>query len=1348
MNTAPSFTQFSNALSVQATPLRGEVHREFQREETLADIFHATVAAQPHKTAIIEGGTRLSYLEVDRLSDQIATALISRGVGAGDVVGLFMPRGADLLVSQIAITKTGAAWLPFDAETPADRISTCLADAQAKGLLVNDVLAPRVAQLDGVVWSISDAQFPALAQTQVHKVRDHSPDHFAYLIYTSGSTGKPKGIAITHRNICHYLRAANHVYGITSDDVMFQGCSAAFDLSMEEIWIPYLVGATLWVATPDVIADTEHLPGRLAQAGISVIDTVPTLLSMCGEDIPSLRVVIVGGEACPNGIVDRFTKNGCRLFNSYGPTEATVVATIAELKSGMPVTIGKPIPNYTAYVVDEHLKPVASGTQGELLIGGPGVASGYLGRPELTSEKFIANPFCGDTTDPVLYRSGDAVSVGADGNILFHGRIDDQIKIRGFRVELGEIEAAIADDPAVEHAAVVLRQDDGIERLVAFVMLRRNAALDVSSLREVLRKRLPPYMVPNAFEVIEAVPRLSSGKVDRKALKQIPLQITGQAEESDVARNDVEAVLIQAAKEIFPGQAIKLDADFFTEMGGHSMLAAQFISKVRQHPLGALITLQDMYSSRTLTKIGEILIERGALDAANASADTPSRAPSRRRFWCGVAQALTLPFILVLHAAPWMAIFIAYTIISPDENSLFGDLSFVFVAFMLVTLFNYMFVPLAKLAILPKTKPGVYPLWGTYFYRIWLVQRLTNLVHLKWMHGTPVLRFYLRLLGAKVGKDALISEIYAGAYDLVTIGDHAALGTQTVIANTRAVGDKYIVGPVHIGNDVVIGNSAVIEDNVTIGDGTELADLSSVVAGTTLPSYELWSGSPCKKVRDIDPGELPMPADAGKVMRFAQTAFYTTLLIALPPISILPVVPAFRVMEWFDTYVNPLMGGINYMWYLPVIAMPAAASMVFLTCLLVAAIRWIVLPRLKPGRYSVFGGTYLRKWIVTLSTDLMIDAITSITATIFMPAWYRLMGAKIGRGTEISTNFAGRYDLIELGDGNFIADEVRLGDENLSRNWMTLGPVKTGDKVFIGNSAVVPMNYNINSGALIGVKSRPPEGGEVKASETWFGSPPIKLPVRQRFSATDATTFKPSRWIVIRRALFEAFNISLPITVFITLATYGMEMLDEPISEGSWTEAITMSMLVVLAIDLCQVLIPAACKWIAMGVYRPTIQPMWSWWALRTEAVAVMFGGMAGSVIEHLNGTPMMAFALRLFGTKIGKGSFIDYHDLTEFDCVEIGDYVNINAFACLQTHLYEDRLMKVGRIRIGNDVTIGAGSTVLYDTRVGDGAIVGPLTLVMKGEELPKRSAWVGAPAQPMRNAAPAAPALVPMAA
>ncbi|HYF56930.1 MAG TPA: amino acid adenylation domain-containing protein, partial [Salinarimonas sp.] len=554
------------------TRLVGERRDDLLRDEVLPEIFAATVARRPDHPALVFGFETFSYRAVEERADAVARGLVARGIGPGDVVGLWLPRGAELLIAQIAITRTGAAWLPFDADAPADRIAVCLEDADAKGLLTAEALVGKVAGLGRPVLTSAGLATPGAPLPA--RAPGLTPDHPAYMIYTSGSTGTPKGIVVSHRNICHFLRSANAVYGFHEDDVVFQGASVAFDLSMEEIWVPYLVGATLFVATPAMMGDAERLPELIAGAGVTVLDTVPTLLAMITRDMPGVRLVLLGGEALPQPLVERWATGGRRLFNTYGPTEATVVATVAEMRPGDRVTIGKPIPNYTAYIVDEALNPVPPGAQGELLIGGPGVAQGYLKRPELTADKFIPNPFASDGRDPILYRSGDAVSLDEAGNIVFHGRIDDQVKIRGFRVELGEIEAKLARQPGVGQAAVVLRQDEGIDRLVAF-LVPGGGGLDKSRLRRDLREQLPPYMVPNHFEVVDTLPRLSSGKVDRKSLKAVTLAVGDPGDVQEMPANETEAALLVAAKRVFGNQAIPFEADFFTELGGHSLLAAR-----------------------------------------------------------------------------------------------------------------------------------------------------------------------------------------------------------------------------------------------------------------------------------------------------------------------------------------------------------------------------------------------------------------------------------------------------------------------------------------------------------------------------------------------------------------------------------------------------------------------------------------------------------------------------------------------------------------------------------------------------------------------------------------------------
>jgi non-ribosomal peptide synthetase-like protein len=1318
-----------------AAMLRGPVRADLIRDEVLSEIFAATVAERGQHTAIVFAGRRYSYAEVDHESDALARGLVRLGIGPGDVVGLWMERGAELLIAQIAITKTGAAWLPFDTDAPADRIAVCLEDCGARGLLTSEALSPRAPRTRPV---LTPPQLRDASDTRPLDPRAAglTPGHPAYMIYTSGSTGVPKGIVITQGNICHFLRSANDVYGFRSDDIVFQGASVAFDLSMEEIWIPLMVGATLFVATPALMGDVERLPDLLEEAGVTVIDTVPTLLSMIARDVSGLRLILLGGEALPAPLLARWAKPGRRLFNTYGPTEATVVATVAELNAGDPVTIGRPIPNYTAYVVGEDGRLCPPGVQGELLIGGPGVAQGYLARPELTADKFIPNPFGGDGRDPVLYRSGDAVSLTEDGNLAFHGRIDDQVKIRGFRVELGEIEARLANMPGVAQAAVVLRSEEGIERLVAFLVPERDAPPETRDLRSRLRKEVPAYMVPDHFESAFELPRLSSGKVDRKRLKALPIAYGDAGGEQEIPGNETEAALLVAAKRILGERPLALDGDFFTDLGGHSLLAARFVSVVREEPALASLTMQDVYKHRSLRAIANVLLARsGGIGSAPVQRDLSFEPPPfRRRFLCGLAQAVALPFVLGLVTLQWLGLFMASVFLVQGEVGFFGEMAILLGVYTVINLGTKTLIVGLKWAIIGRTKPGRYPLWGVYYFRLWLVQRLLQVVTLKFLQGSPLMRVYLRLLGAKVGRDAIISEFESGAIDLLTIGDGASIGSKCRLATFEVVGNEVIVGPIEIGPDAYTGNSCVLGPGSKLEQGAELSDLTNIPAGRVVGAYEHWDGSPARKVGMVDVASLPPQSEAGPGRRALQGALYAVAYVVILMLGLVPIFPAFYVLYNLNTFFTGV-NDYNVSWSaLPMYTWPTAFVLVLASVVIIIAVRWIVLPRVREGTFSIHSWFYMRKWIVGLATEVTLETLNSLYATIYMRYWYRLMGAKIGKGSEISSNLAGRYDLVDIGQNNFLGDEVIFGDEEVRRGWMTLKRVKTGDRVFVGNDAVIAGGADLADGTLIGVKSKLPDSLKTGPNETWFGTPAMSVPSRQMVDMGAVWTYAPPKIYVIRRAIFEGLHTSLPTAVFITFGYMTADLMADPIDTGSWGTAIGIFFAAGVVIALIMVAISAAIKWLLMGVYKPVMKPMWSWWAMRTEAVAVLYGGLVGKAsLEFMRGTPFLPWLLRVYGAKIGKGVYLDCTDFTEFDCVKIGDFCVFNDHAVLQTHLYEDRIMKVGTIELGRGVSVGSNTTVLYDTKVGDYAQLGPLTIVMRGESIPGHSEWGGAPAVPV---------------
>ncbi len=1311
------------------------------RDEVLAGIFSASAALEGDKVLYRSGARVVTWREADAATDRAAEKLAALGAGPGKVIGLWMPRGIDLLLAQVAIAKSGAAFLPFDADAPVERIGTCLQDAAGIGLVTDEVGLTKARALDFPLHAAE--MLLAVNEMETATPVAATPEDPAYLIYTSGSTGVPKGIVISHANICHFLRSANAVYGFTREDVVFQSASVAFDLSMEEIWVPYLVGATLYVATPEIMADIDRLPALMDEARVTVIDTVPTLLSVIPQDIPGLRLILLGGEALPPAIVERWSKPGRRIFNTYGPTEATVVATAEEVYPGRPVTIGRPIPNYTCYIVDDAMTLLGPGQEGELLIGGPGIAAGYLARAELTAEKFIPNPFIeagfGDARhDPVLYRSGDAVSLNSDGNIAFHGRIDDQVKIRGFRVELGEIESALADTDDVLAAAVVVRSEGGIDRLVAFVVPEAESIIVATTLREELKRRLPAYMIPERFEPVESLPRLISGKTDRKALKAMTLsEVVIDASEEEHPATETEALLLVAAKKVLPGRAITFDADFFMDLGGHSLIAAQFISLVRETPQFSGITLQDIYQLRTFRKIAAMLDERFVKSDAPPPDLSFAPPPFARRFACGVAQALAMPLILSVSTLQWLGVFIAFMIVNEKDLTFWntvGVLCGTYVGIKFGTLF---LVVALKWLVIGRTKPGRYPLWGVYFYRWWFVHRLNALVHPSYLANSPIMRLYLRLLGGKIGSGVMIAHAEFGAIDLVRIGSGASVGHKANVANAEIIAGELVIGEVTIGRDAYIGNQTIVPSGCVIGDDARIEDMTALKEGQSVAPGEIWDGSPARKIGMVDIAALPEKSLPGPIWRHLQYWVYGLMILAFSAIGLMPLFPAFYVFDRFESLLVDNLPVVEWYHVLPVVAWVMGAALVVFTIAFVIMIRWTLMPRrLQEGTYSLNSWLYFRQWTINLATEVSLDTLSSLYATVYMRGWYRLMGCRIGKGAEISTNIGARYDLISIGAGSFMADECSLGDEDIHRGWVTFKKTKIEDRVFVGNNAVIAHGAHLQEGSLIGVKSRAPDDGLAEKNSTWFGSPPIKFPVRQQFGDIGKNwTYEPPFRMKLWRAVFEALHTTFPTMMFLTLgsiAVYGFinpaEDRGDYLAMIGWFVAASMVMPIIMVFAVC------AIKWMLMGVYKPVAKPMWSWWAMKTEAVAVLYWGLGGKVLlEHLRGTPFLPMFMRMFGTKIGKGVYMDTTDITEFDCVTIGDHVAMNDLSCLQTHLYEDRVMKVGRVEIGHGVSIGSFSTVLYDTKVGDYARLHSLTLVMKGENIPANTIWGGAPAQRM---------------
>ncbi|GGH57831.1 peptide synthetase [Comamonas phosphati] len=1352
--------------------LRGPERPDLLRHEVLADIFEATASVLPDQIALIEGqGDQVrqrSYAELNADADRAAHRLIEAGVRPGDMVGLWLPRGIELLTLQLAIAKTGAAWLPFDAETPTERIATCLEDAAARALLITEQQAQVVQAQTGISARIlADTALlaPLPADTVLRRREGALPEHPAYVIYTSGSTGKPKGIAITQGSICHFLRSENARLGVRQSDKVYQGFSVAFDMSFEEIWISYLVGATLWLAPREIAGDPEALPRALIAQQVTVLHAVPTLLALFAQDVPNLRLINLGGEMCPETLVARWAHRGDggsrQMFNTYGPTEATVSASLAELQAGEPVTIGTPLPNYglvVVQVIDADSFPAGTaptlvglpqGEVGELCITGPGVAAGYLGRPDLTAEKFLANPWANGPHDTRLYRTGDLARIDEHGQIHCLGRADDQVKIRGFRVELGEIEAVLARQPGVGTTAVLLRRDDGIDQLVAFYV-PTEASPSHAALRNALAERLPPYMVPARFEALAEMPRLTSGKIDRKALKAMELSAAVDSADSDTPRTPAEQVLFAALAQLFPGQSIRRTLDFFSDLGGHSLFAARLTSLLRADARFAGASVSTIYQQRRVGAIAEAL-QAGMQQqeaAAIAGWERPFRIHSAWRRWrCGTAQAMAIPLLVLIKMAQWLAPFFTYHFFTGDEtDSVWFAVTMSVLAFAIATLAEFAIAWAGKWLVAGRLKPGRYPLWGWTYFRWWFADRLVEAVPIAMITGSSLHPLWLRALGARVGVETNLGSMTVRAHDLLAIGDGASIGNAVNLENARVEGGELVLGRIDIGNEACIGSYVVLEGNTRLEDWAHLEGQSALADGAVQPARTVWSGSPARETGRFDPASLPPRQPAGPAQQAWEMLVYLGGGLLIATLFFMPVFPTFMLIDVLDVdaiSVRPLIedGTVDAVGAFVlrllkffVLALPASAVLVACTVLVAALVRYLFLPRTRAGTWSVHSGRYLGKWLVNQIQEASLGTLHGIYATVYSSTWYRLLGAKVGKQTELSTALGVVPDMLTLGDECFVADAVMLGDEHIDGGWMTVKPTVVSRRSFIGNGAYVPDGSTIPENVLIGVMTAVPRNADMQSGDTWLGAPAINLPAREVAQGyPEHLTFAPSAWRRLGRGLVEAARIAAPHALVIAVG-YAIVLDAMPLAaKGHWGDVVLDLAVSGVVFGMVAFFLVALFKWLTVGRYGRKAVPMWTPFVWLSEAATNMYEGIAvPNFLRYLRGTPWLPLALNLMGSRIAASAYLDTTDITEHDCVTIGAHSELNALCCPQTHLFEDRVMKIDHVTIGSRVTMGARCTVLYSASVGDGVQLGPLTLVMKGETLPDRTRWEGAPAVP----------------
>ncbi|WPO69806.1 non-ribosomal peptide synthetase [Streptomyces sp. KN37] len=622
-------------------------------DATVAGLFEAQVARVPEAVAVVSGGVEVSYGELDRRANRLARYLVAQGVGAESLVGVCLERGVDVVVALLAVLKAGGAYLPIDAGYPAERVGYMLGDAGPVVVLASTDTVGAVPSSDAAVVVLDDLDLAGFESGPLGVgVR---PEHPAYVIYTSGSTGRPKGVVVEHRSVAALLGWAAAEFGGENFRRVLASTSFNFDVSVFELFGPLVSGGSV-----EVVGDLLALADADASIGdVSLVSGVPSAFAQMvasGEIQARPRTVVLAGEALTADAVAgiRTAIPGARVANIYGPTEATVYSTawFADAQVDGIVPIGRPISNARVYVLDGTLSPVPAGVAGELYIAGAGLARGYLGRPELTGERFVADPFASDGGR--LYRTGDVVRWSQDGQVEYLGRADEQVKVRGFRIELGEVQSVLAGHPLVAQAVVVAREDvPGDKRLVSYVVPAEDGLAEELPriLTALASDRLPSYMVPSAVVVLDVLPLNVNGKLDRNALPA-PEYATGTSARGPVTLQ--EELLCGVFAQVLGLDSIGVDDDFFA-LGGHSLLAVRLISRVRT-VLGVEVPLRALFETPTVAGLAAGLAGAGQARLALTAGERPERIPlsfAQQRLWFisqleGPSSTYNIPFALRL----------------------------------------------------------------------------------------------------------------------------------------------------------------------------------------------------------------------------------------------------------------------------------------------------------------------------------------------------------------------------------------------------------------------------------------------------------------------------------------------------------------------------------------------------------------------------------------------------------------------------------------------------------------------------------------------------------------------------
>ncbi|GAA1386622.1 hypothetical protein GCM10009613_20880 [Pseudonocardia kongjuensis] len=1315
----------------------------------------------------------LTYPGLDARANRLARYLRLCGITAGDRVALLIDVAALAHVAVLAVLKIGATYVALDPSAPTGRLAWIVEDCRARAVLTLSHLEQRVAELD--LLAAGGAQLVHLDRAQrlidemdprrlIDAERGVLDNPLAYISYASVS-GRPEGVAISHAAICNFVKVAAEIYGIRSTDRVYQGIPLAFDFSVEEIWVSWVSGATLVPRPAGPGPLGAELAAFLDTHRVTALCTVPEVLATLDAELPGLRFLLVCGKDARPDELRRWQRPGRRLLNVYGPPEATVTATWAEVLPGAPVTIGIPLPTYSTVVLDpaDPHRALPHGEAGEIGIAGIGLACGYLDRDDLTEQVFVRDVL-GIPGNPSgrIYRTGDLGRVNAQGQLEYLGPLGGRDRARDRYRPDGPVPVPMPAAPP--SAPVPAGAPAGAAEALAGVLA--TVLSDVLGSPVTAGRHFFDDLGADSMTMARFCARARSHPglppVSMKDVYRYPTLDTLAAALADDGSSPAERSLLETLAEALGGGTGEIGPEqhFFDDLGADSMTMARFCALLCRRVDLPAVSIKDVYRCPTVRSLAVALGVAGTPDGPGPRPAGPGTGPAEpelpepvgtpHHLLCGALQVLA--FLCFSSVGPLVAYLgLHWVAAAPGWAGLYlRAVAFTGGSFLVLCTLPI----LAKWVLIGRWTPRRIRVWSLPYLRFWIVRTLVRSSPLALFTGSPLLVLYLRALGARIGPGVtLLTPNVPVCTDLISIGAGTVVRKDAFLSGYRARDGVIEIGPVTLGRDVLVGEKTVLDIGSTLGDGAQLGHTSALYAGGSVPAGQCWHGSPARPA-GTDYRVVPaLPVPTGRRFWFGTAQLVALLAFSAPVLlgvaaALLTQVPAFGALAETDT---PPTSGAFYLEGL------LAAGLLFVASTLGGLLVVGTLPRLlrlavRPDRVYPLHGVHhwLHRLVTRLTNRKFFTELLGDSS--FVVGYLRWIGYRLTPVVQTGSNFGMAVVhetpyLCSVGRGTVVADGLSMLSADYSASSFRLSPVSIGADNFLGNNIAYPAQGRTGDDCLLATKVMVPIDGPVRSGVGLLGSPAFEIPRSvDRDTGLDLPPDEQARRLAAKD-VHNAVSIGLRLltrwlhlagVLLLTTAAWDLSrtagvLAFLPLPAAVLLFTVAFYVVVERLTDPLQVLAPDG-----RSIYDPAFWRHERAWKVPSEAYFTLF-----------DGTPLKPVLWRLLGVRIGRRVFDDGCFLTERSFTAIGDGATLNTGSIVQCHSQEDGAFKSDRTAIGAGVTLGVGAFVHYGVRLGDGAVLAPDSFLMKGEQVPPGARWGGNPAEELAPgpapAQPADPAPVP---